>query len=113
MSEITTASPSLNESKTLAYAAGIMMFICAPIGVIIAYMDRPKASQMIASHYNYTIGTFWKALLLAVLNVLLSFVLIGFLTMIASGIWYMVRVVKGLVYLYRGEPISKPSTWWI
>lgn len=107
-----TPAPAI-ESKTMPYVAGALMFFFPLAGVVIAYVDRPNASPTVASHYTYLIGTFWKSLLLTVVNILLSFVLIGLFTAVATGIWYLVRTIKSLVLLSRNEPIAKPSTWWI
>ncbi|MGI6853572.1 DUF4870 family protein [Mesorhizobium sp. 1B3] len=113
MSESTVTLAPATENKILAYVADALMFFFPLAGVVIAYIDRPKASPMVASHYTYLIGTFWKSLLLTVVNILLSFVLIGLFTAVATGIWYLVRTIKSLVLLSRNEPIAKPSTWWI
>jgi uncharacterized membrane protein len=81
------------------------------IGLVLAYVDRGKTSGVYVSHYRYLIRTVWIGILFFVISFLLSFVGIGLLTFIATGIWYVIRCVKGLVLALREEPIPNPGTW--
>ena len=113
MTNITRPAADAEGSKTLGYAAGILMLVCAPAGVILSYIDRGKASPLLASHYSYLIGTFWKGLLFLAISFVLTFLVIGIFASFATSIWYLIRCIKSLVYLHRGEGIAKPSTWLI
>lgn len=109
-----TSTPTSNgqsETKTLGYVAAALLLFCAPAGLILAYIDRSKASPLLASHYNYLIGTFWKGLLFAVVSMILSIILIGVLAAFVTSIWYLARCIKSIVYLHRDEAIAQPSTW--
>ena len=59
------------------------------------------------------IRTFWIGILFSLISFILAFVGIGFLLMIAVAIWVIIRLVKGIQALGRGEPIADPLTWWI
>ena len=111
MADISISTTEHSEPRTLGYVAIALMFFCVPAGVILAYIDRSKASPLLVSHYNYLIGTFWKGLLFWFISAILSLVLIGFFAMIVVSIWYIARCVKSFVYLYRGDAITKPATW--
>jgi len=100
-------------SKTLGYVAGILMFVFAPAAVILSYIDRGKASPLLSSHYSYLIGTFWKGLLFFAISFVLTFLVIGIFASFATSIWYLIRCIKSLVYLHRGDSIERPSTWLI
>lgn len=113
MTNITNPAADAEGNKTLGYAAGILMLVCAPAGVILSYIDRGKASSLLASHYSYLIGTFWKGLLFLAISFVLTFLVIGIFASFATSIWYLIRCIKSLVYLHRGEGIAKPSTWLI
>ncbi|RYE56890.1 MAG: hypothetical protein EOP18_03560 [Rhizobiaceae bacterium] len=110
MTEISTTTAQ-RPSFTLGYVANVLMFVCAPAGVILAYIDRPKADAVLASHYSYLIGTFWKGMLYWFVAFLLTFLVIGILVMFAAGLWYIARCVKSVVYLSRGEAIGNPGSW--
>ncbi len=111
MTDVTQQIIETQENKTLGYVAGILMLVCAPAGVILSYIDRGKASPLLASHYSYLIGTFWKGLLFLVISAILTFVLIGLIAYFVTSIWYLIRCIKSLVYLHRGDAITTPSTW--
>lgn len=104
-------SSAANEPPVLGFVALALMIFFAPAGVILAYVDRPKADALLASHYTYMIGTFWKGLLYSAICVVLSFVLIGILGFFVVSIWYLARCIKSLVYLIRNETITAPRTW--
>jgi uncharacterized membrane protein len=103
---------SSNVNKTLP----IIGWVCCLaglwfIGLVLAYVDRGRTTELYASHYRYLIRTVWIGMLSCFISFLLSFIAIGFLTFVATGIWYVVRCVKGLVLVLRDEPISNPGTW--
>ena len=99
------------DDKTLPMIAWIAMVFMAPVGVIIAYIDRSKTNKTYATHYQYLIRTFWIGFLFMFISSIFSIVGIGLLMMAATGIWYLIRCVKGFVLLQRGEPITAPTTW--
>ena len=45
------------------------------------------------------------SLLWGVLGVLTAFIMVGFLVLAATGIWYIYRVVKGFLRLNDGQPM--------
>lgn len=91
----------------VAFVIGITMLV----GVVMAYLNRGQASGWAQSHYTYLIRTFWIGLLYAIASVLLSFILIGFVTAVLTAIWVIVRCVKGLQLVGRREPVPNPETW--
>lgn len=111
MSDISLSPAATNQSKTLGYVAGSLMILLAPAGVILSYIDRGNASPLLASHYNYLIGTFWKCMLMMIISFVLSFVVIGLFLSFATSILYLARCVKSIVYLHRDQPIANPTTW--
>lgn len=106
-----SAAPTATNSRTLGYVACVLMIVFAPAGVILSYIDRKNASPLLASHYNYLIGTFWKCMLFAIISFVLSFVVIGLFLSLATWVLYLARCIKSLVYLYRDQPIENPATW--
>ena len=93
------------------YLVGLVFGLTALVGVILAYMNRAKADAVAGSHYTYLIRTFWMGLAYALLSMVLMMVGIGFLLMIALVVWLIVRCVKGLQWVSRGEPVPNPETW--
>jgi uncharacterized membrane protein len=95
----------------ILYLAGIVVGVTAIVGVVMAYMAKDQAPDWLRSHYRNQIHIFWKGLLYMVIGFVLMFVLIGFLVALAALIWYIVRVVKGMQTLAKGEPYPNPDSW--
>lgn len=93
------------------YLASLINGVTAIVGVILAYVNAANAPEPIRSHYRFQIRTFWIGVLYGFVSFLLMFVLIGFLTGAFTVVWLIVRAVKGLQRLDRGEPYPNADTW--
>lgn len=103
-------------SLTISYVlmlAGLVLPFANIVALIIAYVNRGRDGPSIDSHHTWVIRTFWIGLLYCVLSVIAMIVLIGWLLLIGTCIWYLWRMIKGLSALGRREPIPNPSTWWV
>lgn len=97
----------------LLYLASFVVGITSIIGVVIAYLNKDKATGWMQSHYIWAIRTFWIGILYGVISLLLTFLLIGFLGMIATLIWVVIRCVIGLQKAGNQQPIDDPRKWLI
>lgn len=97
----------------ILYLVGFVIGISALVGIVIAYMNRGKASGWLETHYTWAIRTFWIGALFGFVSALLMVVGIGFLLIIAVAIWVVVRCVIGLQAVGRNEPIKNPQSWLI
>ena len=95
----------------ILYLVGVVVGITPIIGVIMAYMAKSEAPEWLVSHYNNQINIFWKGLLYGIIGAVLSIILIGFLILLAALIWYIVRTVKGMQALSKGDSIANPGSW--
>jgi uncharacterized membrane protein len=96
------------------YLVSIVVGLTALIGLVMAYINRGQvAGSWAESHYTYQIRTFWIGLLYSLLSVLLMFVLIGFLLIFAVVIWFFARCIRGLQWVGTGQPVPKPTTWFV
>lgn len=82
------------------------------IGVVLAYVFRREAPAWIQTHYTFQIRTFWLALLVGLLGVVLSLVFIGVLILLALLVWMVVRCAVGLTRLSDYKPIPSPESLW-
>ncbi|MDO4232892.1 MAG: hypothetical protein Q4D19_12245 [Lautropia sp.] len=84
------------------------MGILSVIALVINYIQRPSARGTIyETHFNWMIRTCWWTLgWLAILTVpvAISFFTLSFLYFIPA-IWYLYRMVKGLIYLNDRKPM--------
>ncbi len=95
----------------ILYLVGIVFGPVAIVGVIMAYLGRSKSGAVIDSHYSNQINLFWKYLLFMLIGALLSYVLIGYLMLLAAVVWFVIRNVQGLQAMSRGEAIARPDSW--
>lgn len=95
----------------ILYLIGLAAGITTIVGVIMAYTAKGEAPALLKSHYHNQINIFWKAVLYSIISAVLSVVLIGFLLALLTLLWYIVRVVKGMQALAKGEPIANPASW--
>lgn len=95
------------------YLAGLVIGFSGIAGLVIAYINRGKAGGFVETHYTWLIRTFWIGLLFAFVSFLLMFLLIGFLLIFATAVWFIARCVIGLQALQRNEPIRNPEGWFI
>lgn len=82
----------------------------APIGIIIAYMERGRIPHL-QNQYTYLIRTVWIGLLYISIALILCIVMIGFPLMVAASIWYLARCIKAMISLSRSEDLRSPRTW--
>jgi len=95
----------------ILYLAAAVVGITGIVGLVMAYMAKDQAPDWLKSHYRNQIHIFWKGLLYSLIGVVLMVVLIGFLILLATLIWYIVRIVKGMQALSKGEAYPNPSSW--
>ena len=107
------AGPKNAQLIYILYFVSVIVGLTAIVGVIMAYMNRGKAGGYVETHYTWLIRTFWIAVLFSLVGLILAFIGIGFLIMVAVFVWAIVRLIKGIQRLGRGEPIDDPQTWWI
>jgi uncharacterized membrane protein len=93
------------------YALGYFTLITALIGVIIAHSKVNHADEMMRSHYQYQIRTFWIGLLYNLIGVPLCLVLVGFPIMLWWFIWSLIRIIKGFTLIADNKPIDHPQSW--
>lgn len=93
------------------YLVSFVIGVTALIGIVIAYINRGKASGWIETHYTWAIRTFWIGLLGGFVSLILMIVGIGFLLALAVAIWVIVRCIVGLQAVGRGEAIKNPQSW--
>ena len=102
-----------NQAKVIyaLYAISLVLGATAIIGVVLAYIAREDAPNWLASHYRFQIRTFWLLLLFSFIGAVLTLVLVGYLVLVATAVWLIVRCVKGWHHLDRRESVDNVETW--
>lgn len=96
----------------ILFLAGFVIPLTPIVALIMAYMSKSDAPEWEKTHYIMIIRTFWIGLLYWFISVILTFVLIGFLTMLATAVWQLVRLIKGLMAYNEKKPYENYQTWW-
>lgn len=81
------------------------------VGLVMAYIAQDDAPDWLKSHYRNQIHVFWKFIVYWIICFMLIFLIIGIPLMFVLAIWYIVRIVKGMQRLARGEPYPDPGSW--
>ena len=91
--------------------ASIVLWVTGVVGVVIAYVYKDDAPEWLKSHYRLQIRTFWISFLYIILGMLLLVVLVGYAVLVFWLIWFLVRCIKGIRYLNRGQAYPNPDNW--
>ncbi len=99
----------LRTLATIVYALqalGFFLGITWIVGVVIDYVKLDDVrGTWLESHFRWQIRTFWWGLLWGVVGTVLLLVLVGWLVLLAAGIWVIYRIVKGWLALSEGKPV--------
>ena len=106
-----SGSPGTTNLVYILNLIGIVVPILYLVSVLIAFVSRDEAPDWLRSHYENQISIFWKGLLYWVVAFALCFVLVGFVLWLLLVIWWVMRNVKGMQALARGEAYPTPRSW--
>jgi len=112
----------------IAYAlflAGFLVPFLPIIALIFAYVNRDSAPAWLATHYTWIIRTFWISIAytLATGGIVLVCIVKGgeagigvgimlsFALMILLMIWFLVRLIRGLMLLNNRQQVPDPRSW--
>lgn len=80
------------------YALAPFNGLTAIAGVIVNHIKiNETGSEFIRSHHSWLLRSFWWGLLWTVISTVLMIVGVGFLIYGVLAIWYIYRVVRGLI----------------
>lgn len=111
-----SAEPSEGERNTLLIAYvlyGVTPFtggLAAVAAVIINHLKvNDTGNEFLRSHHRWLLRTFWYSLLWTALSSLLMFTIVlipvAWLGYIATGVWYIYRVVRGAMVFSERRPL--------
>lgn len=88
-------------------AVGVFLPITALAAVIMNYIKRDEVQGTIyQSHFDWQIRTFWWALGLSIVGGLTVIIGLGLLVLAGLTVWYLYRVIKGLVRFNDGRIVG-------
>lgn len=91
----------------ILYIASIVVGLTSIVAIIMNYIKRDEVNgTWLESHFSWQIKTFWYTLVVGLIGSLLTVVLIGFPILLVVGVWYIYRVVKGLIVFLDNKAIG-------
>jgi uncharacterized membrane protein len=91
--------------------ASVVLWLTAVVGVIVAYVYKDDAPLWLQSHYRLQIRTFWISIVYLLLGVLSLGAVVGIAILLFWLVWFLVRCIKGIRYLNRGQAYPNPEAW--
>src|SRR5215210_4960074 len=105
------ASKNLPFAIYILYLASFLAGLTGLVGVVLAYVNRGTGPAWLETHLTYQIRTFWIGLLYTIIGFVTTLVIVGWLVLLATSIWLILRCAKGMSWLDRNEPVPDPYTW--
>lgn len=100
---------SLARMTTVVYAlqaASLIVGFSLIAAVIVNYIKRDDVrGTWLESHFRWQIRTFWFTLLWAAVGCLTFIFIIGYVVLLAAGIWLVYRIAKGWIFLSEKKPM--------
>jgi uncharacterized membrane protein len=104
--EKTKSAKSLTTIVYALYASSLLLGITAIVAIVVNYVKKDDvAGTWLESHFRWQIRTFWFGLLWAVLGFMTVLLVVGWFVLIANGIWFIYRIVKGYLRLNDNKPM--------
>lgn len=97
----------------ILYLVSLVAGITALVAVVIAHLYHRRAMPPWQGHFRYQYRTFWIGLFYTLVSLALVQLGIGVLLLLAVAIWFLVRVVRGLIAAINNEHLDDAGTWLI
>ena len=92
----------------ILYALSVFIGLTSIAAIVMNYIKRGEVKgTWLESHFDWQIKTFWVSFVVAIIGWILSFVLIGIPILLAIAIWYIYRIVKGMIFFFDRKPIGQ------
>ncbi len=85
--------------------------ITAAIALVMAYINNEDTDGWLQTHYRFQIRTFWIGFLYFSIGMALSPFIIGFLILLFTFFWLIIRCAKGLMQLEKQQPVKNLESW--
>lgn len=115
----TTSSSILPAPGTPGHARliywGFLLGLVLPglnfIAAALAARGPRTGDALAASHYHNQVSIFIKSVIYVLAGLVFTYFLFGVLLIMATIVWYILRVQKGMTALKAGQPPANPDSW--
>ena len=95
--------------------AGLLLGLVLPglnfVAAVFAWRGRGQGDAVMEAHTHNQISIFWKSVVYVLVGLVLTYYLFGVLLIMATIIWYLLRIVKGVKALAANQPPANPDSW--
>jgi uncharacterized membrane protein len=109
-----TFAPGTTGQARLIYWGLLLGLVLPGVNVVaagFAWHARARGDERVRSHHANQISIFWRSVVYVLIGLALTWFLFGVLLIIATIIWYILRVLKGLKALSACLPPENPQSW--
>ncbi len=108
-----TQSHSSSTAKVIyiLLLVGTIIGITSVIALIMAYVNKDDSADWLQSHYQFQIRTFWISLLYIAIGAITLNFLFGYLILVFTFFWIVIRCAKGLKQLENSQPVNNVKSW--
>lgn len=91
--------------------AGLLLPGLNVAAAVLAWQGREQGDEMIRSHTRNQLHIFCKSVVYVLIGLVLTYFLFGVLLIMATIIWYILRILRGLTALAANQPAANPESW--
>ncbi|MEN8722753.1 MAG: hypothetical protein ABF335_07675 [Alphaproteobacteria bacterium] len=107
-------TPAGGQSPTLLYIGYALAFFFPPGAIILGFVARSDFRDTpYDGHCDNLIQMVWVSIVLTIAGSLLAAIGIGLVIFAWLTIWYLIRLIKGLVAVSKNEPYVLGNPFWI
>jgi len=108
--DVDQASESERTTLTIAYVLHVIgpftAFLLNLAGLVLNHIKAAETqNHFIRSHHVWMLRTFWWSLLWSVVGGVLCLILAGYVVLAIVGLWWIYRVVRGLIGYAERRPM--------
>jgi len=98
-------------SVYILQALSFVLLFTAIVAVIVNYVKQEDVrGSWLESHFRWQMATFWYGLLWTLLGILTSWIIIGYVVLLAVSIWLVYRIARGWICLVDGKEMYLVTT---
>ncbi len=97
----------------ICYLGGFMFPILPIVGGAFAYANQLDQNNFLQSHYLFAFRTFCVCMVGFILSFITSLIFIGLILYIIVLVWFVMRSIIALQFLFQNLPHPNPLTFWI
>ncbi|PCJ23924.1 MAG: hypothetical protein COA94_07845 [Rickettsiales bacterium] len=97
----------------MLYLCGVLVPLLPIVGGVFAYANQNNEDEIWKSHYIFAFRSAVLGVLGMLISMITAFIFIGVIFYMVVVIWFVVRSILALQYLFEGKAHPNPMSYWI